>query len=463
MKIGIFRICWSTGLALAACGPSPTNQAPQAQEETIDLVSAWAQGEAVLAQSLEQIPANDRWLALQLLMETHPEASTTALCEWVPPSSRPICESRKAKIQERPHLWGKARVNMPKTAPNAGEAQQPRPSKVKRTNSGPASSFVVTPKNLAFPFSNLKAAATRCEPQDSQCRQHLALAALRRNDLEGSASLCLNPSKLWQSECFFRMGEEQSTRTSKNLKKGTLADAMGLCFGADRFIPECIEQSIIQYSLAAPSADDPNPASWAIGLEHARALKDSNLQIPREFREELLERFWSALLLVSYQNTEDITGTPLEHLPKETIRHVRAAAAYQSVVLNMESETEWGSSEADLKRWGQRLLTELENRSAQNTPKGKVQKEDLQDFWRQDAEGDEDMPATIYLGASRRTFSDDPLIDAQICWLEALAQHKVGQELLQASTQNPNAQIAWTASRLIQAESSRRRHKPNAP
>jgi hypothetical protein len=463
MKIGISRLCWSTSLALAACGPSPTNQAPNEREETIDLVSAWAQGEAALMESLERLPDTDRWLALQVLMEAHPEASTTALCEWVPLLSRPSCESRKAKIQERPHLWGKARVNMPKTAPNAGEAQQPRPSKVKRTNSGPATSFVVTPKNLAFPFSNLKAEPTRCAPQDSQCRQQFALTALRRNDLNGTAALCLNPSELWQSECFFRMGEEQSTRTTKNLKRGTLADAMRLCFGAKQFIPECIEQSVIQYSLGAPSADDPNPAAWANSLHHARAFGDSDLEIPLEFREEILERYWSALLLVAFQNSEEIMGNPLDHLPEETSRHIRAAAAYQSVGLRIESETEWGSNEKDLRRWGQLLLTQLETRSLQAEPKERVQKEDLQDFWREDAVGDEDMPATIYLGASRRTFSPNPLIDAQICWLEALAQHKAGQALLQASTQHENAQIAWTASRLIRSESNRRRHKPNAP
>jgi hypothetical protein len=133
------------------------------------------------------------------------------------------------------------------------------------------------------------------------------------------------------------------------------------------------------------------------------------------------------------------------------------------VALQKETKKDWGSNSAALTRLGRELLSQMEQPSKGTSPPHQAEKADLQDFWREDAEGDEDMPSTIYLGASRRTWSPDPLIDAQICILEALARHRLGEGLLQASTDHVNAQIAWTARRLIQAEKSRRRHKPNAP
>lgn len=445
--------------SMAACSSS----VPEEQLASPDLAQAWKQGLPDLQQAVQELAPSERWLALQTLMSQVPETATAPLCEWIPLDVRAHCQSTQAKIKERPHLWGRARPKQPKKHPLPNDPQQPRPSKIKRTDSGPSKSFVEAPKNLPFPFAQLAPVSTQCSAQDPLCHQRLALKALSRNKLDRAAQLCLQDLKMWQSECFFRMGEEQSKRTASNLSKGNLADALRLCLAAGPFMPECVEQSIIIYSLDAPAANDPYPNSWANARAHAQALNSAGLDIPKAFQQEIIERYWSSLLLVSVQKAGTIRGTAQNQLPKLTHRHLRAAAAYQSVTLEKETQKDWGADSAALNRLGRELLVQMEQRSDAASPPGKAAKADLQDFWREDAQGDEDMPSTIYLGASRRTWSPDPLLDAQICILEALARHRIGEGLLQANTEHPNAQIAWTARRLIRAEKSRRRHKPNAP
>jgi hypothetical protein len=445
--------------ALSACSPSISDPPTR----TTDLIQAWNQDLGALEKAVLALAPSERWLAVQALLASQPESATAPLCEWVPPNAKAQCEKTRSKITERPHLWGKARLNQPQVHPNPDEPAQPRPSKVVRGDSGPGTSFVVAPKGTLFPFSNLPPASSNCKANEPLCRQQLALGALRRNKLERSAAYCLQADTLWQSECFFRMAEDQSKRTSSNLSKGTFADAMRFCLAAGKFMPECMEQSIILYSLAAPAANDSVPDAWTTAIAHADALAESELGLPEAFQNELMERYWSSLLLVSTQHTDAVSGTALEFLPETTHRHLTAASAYQFVTNRAEQQTDWGNTSTDLEQLGQALLQQMARRSNKASPRGKLKKAELQDFWREDAVGDENMPATMYLGASRRTWSADPLIDTQICILEALARQNRGKPLLLAATQHPNAQIAWTAKRLNLAEKSWRRHKPTAP
>jgi hypothetical protein len=446
-------------VALVACSPS----APEEQVASPDLAQAWKQGLPQLQQAVQELAPSERWIALQALMNKLPETATAPLCDWIPPDARERCQSTQAKIKGRPHLWGRAGPKQPKKHPRASDPQQRRPSKLKRTASGPTKSFVVLPKNLPFPFAHLSPVSGQCTNQDPLCHQRLALKALRRNKVDESAAFCLQDSEMWQSECFFRMGEEQSKRTVNNLSKGDFSEAFRFCLAAGKFMPDCVQQSIIIHSLGAPAANDFNSQSWANVRAHASALNTAVLDIPKAFRQEILERYWSSLLLVSTQKAGTIRGTAQNQLPQMTRRHLRAAAAYQSVALQENTKKDWGADSAALARLGRELLMQMEQRSSPVPSPGKTKNANLQDFWSEDAQGDQDIPSTMYLGTSRRTWSPDPLLDAQICILEALARHRLGKDLLQASTEHPNAQIAWTAKRLIQAEKNRRRHKPNAP
>jgi hypothetical protein len=256
------------------------------------------------------------------------------------------------------------------------------------------------------------------------------------------------------------MAEEQSQRTSKDLRKGTFADSVGLCLASGSFGSECLEQSIILYSLQSPSADDPSADSWGIFLAHATALSEAELGIGKDFERELLNRFWAAILVRSYQLVQQVTGDPLDHLPIEAQPHVRAAAAYRMVRQRKVESPDWGTDIQALAQWGQRLLEALDQRSTAASPQRKLPNPRIRNFWPDDAKGDERWPAAIYLGVSRRTWSEDPQIDSQICMLEAMAQHRVGDALLQAATQHANPKIAWTATRLIQAKARGRGPRP---
>ena len=118
-----------------------------------------------------------------------------------------------------------------------------------------------------------------------------------------------------------------------------------------------------------------------------------------------------------------------------------------SIIKNQE----WGSQLSDLRAWAKRLLQELEKDPAVDSRQVSFTKVDFLDHWQEDARGDTNYPAVSYLGASRRTWSEDPEIDAELALLEAFARHHTAGELLLAAANHPSERVAWTAKRLQDA------------
>ena len=108
-----------------------------------------------------------------------------------------------------------------------------------------------------------------------------------------------------------------------------------------------------------------------------------------------------------------------------------------------------------MKQSGAALLELLENRSGDTRISRGLQTPAIRDFWQEDARGDEEMPALAYLGAARRSWSTDPLLDAQLALIEAFAQQEVAFDLLKACVDHVEPEIAWSAKRLLHARTQR--------
>ena len=69
--------------------------------------------------------------------------------------------------------------------------------------------------------------------------------------------------------------------------------------------------------------------------------------------------------------------------------------------------------------------------------------------WLRDKQKDGEIPATFYLGRSRRPFSEDSLTDSAICILEAAVRQKLDLKVLMGDAfAHPDPIVHWAANHL---------------
>ena len=444
-------------LLAVGCGQSEEPAPPQAPAP-LNVVEVWENGFSELDAQLRWLPDEDRWLAIQTLLNERPEASEDPLCQLIAGPSRTACAQYKSKIKERPHLWGKAHQQFSRES-----VQGPPPGKPRKSGTGPKKSRLVIPNTLHTPFLDLEETPINCPDSDVQCRIRKAIESIRRNQFEMAARVCRTDNTIWQSECFFRAGEEQAGRSSKHENRGHLEYAVSFCLASGKYGAECLKQTVIQYWLQAPSATSQQTKVWEVFLAHTDSLQKPEFSRHPDFFDQLVGMFWAGVLHQSYQIAVAVDGHPLDHLPSSYAPLVRSAAAYRWVQdLKRDDSPPSGSTHSDLENWGRKLLALLQERSPLTQVTSPLIQQNVQDYWQEDARGDADMPAINYLGSSRRTWSEDSLLDAQLALIEAFARHGVAEELIEVTKTHPNPQLAWSATRLQHARSNRPRHRSDA-
>ena len=276
--------------------------------------------------------------------------------------------------------------------------------------------------------------------------------AMYRGDQEKAqeaATICglLAPGSIWRAECMFAAAE-----LSVNLKGPQgYRDATEFCLLGERFSERCLLHVIRILASDAPSADSLTQERWAELVETVQVVSDTWKDKNAQFLEFEMDRFWSAALFVSYREVESVTGDLLDVVPARWHRHVRAAAAWR--LLELE-----GVQVRTLDGWAIRLEEALAARSAEDksdepsrasSSRESTRAWDPDIIWIRDKKEDGTIPATFYLGRSRRPFSENPLSDSAICILESAVRQQYDMTaLLKDGFVHPEPLVQWAAKHL---------------
>ena len=445
LLLGLF--CW------IACSNSKPEGADQERPRSISidaLITASEKDAHHVHTLLNKLHPADRMVTVRKLLSEHPKASMLPLCDSFSDERLKDCRNAKTMVAERPHLWGEGPKQNRSTTPPPPAGTHPRPTDKRPMGTGPKSSRIRIQSNIDSPLLSHEPLPIGCDQDDHDCRLREALAALREKRYEWVSGICINPSPKWQSECFFRTGEQQARLSSERDSDRTIGQAIAFCLAAGEYRNECVQQSLIAHEIKAPASVEDDPAVWKHLFSQSQSFSESILAIPENLQEELHERYLSRILFNAYLSSDTLTGTPSKHLPASVAPHLRATVAYFLVERLAESTTDWGQDPQSLQRWGEMVTQYLQGQeSSPMKTKRPYPPTAIKDYWQEDTEGDENKAALPYLGESRRTWSKNPRVDAQICVLEALARHNAGLDLLRSATRHADPQIVWTAIRLL--------------
>ena len=437
-------------IACSCSGPNDKNQDGQNSISIDALINASEKGAHHVHVLLNKLSEEDRMVTIQQLLNEHPQASTLPLCDYFSGERLKTCRNAKTRVAERPHLWGEGPKKNRTTTPPPPAGTHPRPTDKRLIGTGPKSTRIRIQTQIQSPLLSHKALPIGCEQEDHDCRLREAIAALREQRLEWVAGICINPSEKWQSECFFRAGEQQAKLSTEKDSERTIGQAIALCLAAGEFLNECVQQSLIAHEITAPSSLNTDKAVWQHFIAQIQSFTDASLEIPAHLQDELQQRYFARILFNAYHASDTLTGNPTSQLPQSALPHLRATVAYFLVEHLAETQKEWGQDPQSLLKWG-RLVNQVVagKKSSPKKKKKPYPPTVIKDYWQEDTEGEEDKPALPYLGKSRRTWSKNAEIDAQICVLEALARHNTGLDLLRSATRHAEPQIVWTAVRLL--------------
>jgi len=372
---------------------------------------------AALSDDLERIRV------ISALVDAHPEDAQT-YCSLLPHGiSRRRCE----EIDGRDHLW----VPMPDGT--GGES---------RAGKGPVRS-----RWIAGDIETSDLIHTRGQSRDfaSEVDPH-AMAWGRANmaaelgELEQVAKSCaaIQSGSRWRYDCFY----SGAVSYVKAWDRAKLSDAVALCGAAGGFRALCLEDAIEILARRSPPSDIGDPLEWAPVLMRAHDLRDALRGQPVAW--DAQDRFWAVVAFHSVSKAQAMSGDALETLPPAAVPHLRAAIAAK-VLGTMDEEV--GLDEAV------GLVTAvLERRAASSTGSVSVLvREEIQDLWRVDRDGESHLAAISYLGGSRRTVAADPETDTRLVVLEAGARKRpVWQGMLADGARDRDQRVRWTAVRLAE-------------
>lgn len=336
----------------------------------------------------------ERFQIVEKLTKEFP-GQTQNLCTTLPSKEEAYCKEKNL----RPHLWSK-----------------PKEKKLK---------------------SSEKSETKNTDCTDQLCVQELAQVAARQQDLRSAKSICLSISEeKWQSECIFSTAE-QLVKTKKS--KG-YALAVDLCNHASAFADNCHQHLIQQLAKYAPDAD--TQSNWKAIFSAHNAIQSTWSWKDKRKMKQLQERLWAESLGIAYSGVSEITGNPLDIVPKEYHSHVRAAAAYR--LFQMEE-----SGQQTLVEWTNILEKKLELRNPRPEKINQQRK-----FMAAPNFGTKELSledSILYLATSRRLFSKDSKIDSTICLLEAeIRKPPVNQKLIEEGLEHPSPLVQQTATRLLE-------------
>jgi hypothetical protein len=398
--------------------PAPSNQADPA------LVALVSSDPAAAATRIDAAPDPLARTALLVALSDAGAAFSPALCEALQPGST---KERCVVIVKRPHLTGN---------PAVGERDVDRPAP------GPATTFVVPLKSVRSKYADVPAVPADCaDSVPLECRQSLAKERLNEGDVTGAVGLCVGvPEERWRTECLFHLAEYAADQRTPE-SQGTMAE---LCLMSGEYVVRCYDHGARRLSGRTPPADS-SPDKWLPVIALADAITASWADRDPVFGAFQVDRFWSYALLRSVNLQPIPTGSALDAIPPEAVRHLRSAVALR-VLQDVVPE------DAALLQAEEALAVGLEARiEPQPWDAARPASGHPPPRWARDQGPDSDVPATFHFGSGRRTYSEDPVVDGAIALVEAAAVlDPPRRRILEDSRADPRGQVAWTATRLLQ-------------
>ena len=414
---------------LTACD-APSASLPENIEDCSDAAcrEAWilhpdhadTQIQAAALQTITQ--PEERIVLVQKILDENPR-QPPEICNQLPPGDAlRYCE----RIQDRPHLVEPPpAVSVDATRPGGG------PSNIELGGS-PGGGFV----------ASLPPAESGCEEATDAraCRSQEALRLASAHQLEDAARSCLTlGAGRWQGECLF------STAEAALSAGAPYSRAMQLCLVAEPFSQQCHSHLLSSMAIRSPGATSP-AAAWTPIIETAEQIEAAWASIDAEKGALAQDRFWSEAIRLSYLK-QPAVGDPIDHLPAAAAPHVRAAMAWRL----LESTN---TPHSTLAEWSARAEEALASRSEQAQPPLSIRERKrldlwIRDHWATDAPGEEDIPASHYLGTARRPTDADPSIDLTLCLLEGIARQSwANHSIFDEASRSEVAVITWSAARL---------------
>ena len=404
------------------------------------ILARWEEDPDSVPDMLDQISEPLEKLALvERLVELKP-GQANAVCERLPRGPE---RERCTRINYRPHLWV--------------EPATPAPAGGRRAGGPPGRD--VLPAGARSRYEGVRAAGIpKCEgkPSPHACISQSASAASRKGDARSVAAICaaLEGDPKWREECLFNASEG----VSRALGAQGYEASVDLCLLTGPFAANCLSHLSMALVEGVPASDQSDPAAWASLLETAEVLRATWTERDPSFVDQALSRFWSDATARSFGSCATLTGDLFDLLPPEAIPHIHAAAALRLL------QTEGGAAR-ELDAWAARLdaALALRKQAVAGTP-APGWRETIPDHWPSDLEGEDEIPATIYLGTSRRAWSSDPALDRKICLLEAAAlMTPVETALLTGAASDSDPILRWTAHRLLEGRTDGSGHRPGLP
>jgi hypothetical protein len=310
------------------------------------------------------------------------------------------------------------------------------------------------PRVQATPVEVFPKQQLECDRPDQNhaCVTKAARRLARNGKWQRAAAVCglLSEQSAWGKECFFNAAEAMVRKEGPSAYPG----AAELCLHSDRFKAQCLQHVLRSVSLWTPRSGDRSVDRWGTVLEAAEGIRSTWMGRDDFFAGIEVDRYGSSALLVSFLQSDPVTGDPLDFVPDEWKRHVRAAAAWR--LLELE-----GGQERSLAEWVTRLEEVLADRVDASTDS--PEKEALfhlkfDNTWTRDAPGDGVIPATFFLGRARRPLSMDPEEDAAICILESAFRQGVQvKKLLADAGAHPSELVRWTGMHLVRDQADEKR------
>ncbi len=417
-------------LWLALCAVSCERQ-PQTLADCDDLACrvAWLEARPDLPReelrvALKQVQDPvDRELVIMRLVETQP-GRTAVLCGLLPQGA---ARRRCTAIQDRPHLW----LELPSGEPEGG-----------RLGGGPTSRRPLPSDDVVSPYADVLPVTAHCEAtaDPNSCQGLRARGAAQAGDPAAAAALCRGMSDdRWREECLFMAAEEAIDHLGVEAYKASSE----LCLGSGRFASNCQVHLVILLASRLPAVAGVT-GDWQRALAIADRIQSTWLEVDPAFGAVMLGRFWAEVTFRSIMASLVPAGDLLDVLPSEAAPHLRAAVAWRMF-------RDGGGGDLDLDGWVERLSVLLQARAGVPAPCTTAPLYDpVEDFWGRDGEGEEEIPALVYISTARRATSEDLAEDLTICVLEAAARHdEGGLDIVRQGVSSPHPLAAWTATRLL--------------
>jgi hypothetical protein len=364
-------------------------------------------------------------LQLNKLQTLHPGRVKDVCVTLTQAAVRKKCKESAA----RPHLYAKGGIPKQRRA-------------LKKRTSGPEASLVLLPMVSSSPLTEVSPNKVDCSKDGDprSCLQRKAKDEAQKGNSIAAASYCQAISTQhirWRWECHFAVAEIFVSNSQQNY-----ATAAAHCSVAQEYSGRCIVSLHHRLAQLTPPANS-KKEGWKEILSLASQIEEYWKTSGKALQQEILASFWGAVLLKSYQKTLELTGDPLDYLPKASHPHIYSAVAFSYINRSTEVLT--------LDQLIAELIAIVHKRKPSKTKStNKVEILSINDFWMHDEPKDVDIPAVGYLGRSRRAFSSELEEELTICLLEAMARQDVSKWLPllkeQKSSSLPMAQ--WTARRL---------------